>query len=117
VTREPALSDRRPGGNRVPSRSWSTTPTTYGFTHHVLYNISATAAELTTQTSAMAGSNTAGAGTYLAPALPPGHGHHSYYFEFYPLDAGLALPAGLDPARQRRPPLGRRETGRPAGRI
>jgi hypothetical protein len=43
-----------------PSRSWSTTPTTYGFTHHVLYNIPATAAELTTQTSATAGSNTAG---------------------------------------------------------
>ena len=64
-------------------------PTT--FTHYVLYNIPATA-----QTSATAGSNTAGAGAYLAPAPPPGHGHHSYYFELYALDADLALPAGLD---------------------
>ena len=70
-------------------------PTTYGFTHHVLYNIPATATELTPQTSATAGSNTAGADAYLAPAPPPGHGHHSYYFELYALDADLALPAGL----------------------
>lgn len=73
-------------------------PTTDGFTHHVLYNIPATATELTPQTSATAGSSTVGANAYLAPAPPPGHGPRSYYFELYALDADLALPAGLDRA-------------------
>jgi hypothetical protein len=70
-------------------------PMTHGFTHHVLYNIPAVATELIAETSATAGANTAGADTYLAPAPPPGHGDHFYYFELYALDADLGLPAGL----------------------
>jgi len=70
-------------------------PLTHGFTHHVLYNIPATATELTPEIRATAGANTAGADTYLAPAPPPGHGDHFYYFELYALDADLGLPAGL----------------------
>jgi 3alpha(or 20beta)-hydroxysteroid dehydrogenase len=70
-------------------------PLTHGFTHRVLYNIPATATELTPETRATAGTNTAGADTYFAPAPPPGHGDHFYYFELYALDADLGLPAGL----------------------
>ena len=43
-TRSPGPAHRK---EPRPSRAWSTTPTTYGFTHHVLYNIPATATELT----------------------------------------------------------------------
>lgn len=70
-------------------------PVTHGFTHHVLYNIPATATELAPEIRATAGANTLGAGTYVAPAPPPGHGDHFYYFELYALDTDLALPAGL----------------------
>lgn len=70
-------------------------PLTHGFTHHVLYNIPATATELTPEIRPTAGANTAGADMYIAPAPPPGHGDHFYYFELYALDADLGLPAGL----------------------
>jgi hypothetical protein len=70
-------------------------PLTYGFTHYVVYNIPATATELTPETPATNGTNNAGGDTYLAPAPPPGHGDHFYYFELYALDADLQLPAGL----------------------
>ena len=70
-------------------------PLTHGFTHYVVYNIPATATELTAGTAATAGANSAGGDTYLAPAPPTGHGDHFYYFELYALDADLQLPAGL----------------------
>jgi hypothetical protein len=70
-------------------------PLTYGFTHHVVYNIPPTATELTAETPATPGANSAGGDTYISPAPPPGHGDHFYYFELYALDANLLLPAGL----------------------
>jgi 3alpha(or 20beta)-hydroxysteroid dehydrogenase len=70
-------------------------PVTHGFTHHVLYNIPATATELAPEIRATAGANTLGAATYVAPAPPPGHGDHFYYFELYALDTDPTLPAGL----------------------
>jgi Raf kinase inhibitor-like YbhB/YbcL family protein len=70
-------------------------PLTHGFTHQVLYNIPATATELTPEVRATAGTNTVGTDTYVALAPPKGHGDHFYYFELYALDADLGLPAGL----------------------
>ena len=70
-------------------------PLTHGFTHHVVYNIPATATGLTAETPATGGANSMGGDTYVAPAPPPGHGDHFYYFELYALDADLQLPAGL----------------------
>src|SRR5258708_5122542 len=89
-----------PKTSRAPVSTWP--PTTPGSSQAP--HSPATAAtrpappELPTQPSAGGGPTPAGAGTYLAPAPPPGHGHHSYYFELYALDADLALPAGLDRA-------------------
>jgi Raf kinase inhibitor-like YbhB/YbcL family protein len=73
-------------------------PMTYGFTHHVAYNIPAIATELTAETPATAGTNTMGGDAYVPPAPPPGHGDHFYYFELYALGADLQLPTGLSRA-------------------
>jgi phosphatidylethanolamine-binding protein (PEBP) family uncharacterized protein len=54
---------------------------------HVADNVPATATGLTAGTPATGAANSLGGDPYLAPAPPPGHGDHFYYFELYALRA------------------------------
>ena len=74
------------------------------FTHWLLWNLPADAAELPETgrggarlpAGALQGTNSGGAQGWMGPCPPPG-GPHRYFFTLYALDAELGLPAGAEP--------------------
>jgi Raf kinase inhibitor-like YbhB/YbcL family protein len=71
-------------------------PGTYGFSHWVLYNLSASTTSLDEGTSeGTPGANDFGNQGYGGPMPPEGHGRHHYYFWVLALDKQLNLDAGL----------------------
>jgi len=74
------------------------------FTHWLLWNLPADAAELPETgrggarlpDGALQGTNSGGAQGWMGPCPPPG-GPHRYFFTLYALDAELGLPAGAEP--------------------
>jgi Raf kinase inhibitor-like YbhB/YbcL family protein len=75
-------------------------PMTYGFTHWVLYGISADTKGIPEGGGSefTQGVNELGNPGWIPPAPPPGHGDHFYYFHLFALDAKLDLQPGLDRA-------------------
>jgi Raf kinase inhibitor-like YbhB/YbcL family protein len=73
-------------------------PTTWGFTHWVLYGIRPDIGGLPEGGGLeyTSGTNDFGREGYGGPAPPPGHGPHQYYFHAYTLRAPLDAPPGLD---------------------
>jgi Raf kinase inhibitor-like YbhB/YbcL family protein len=72
-------------------------PLTYGFTHWVVYGISAGTTGLPEGGGGphQVGVNGLGERKYVPPGPPPGHGDHYYFFHLYALDEDLHLPEGL----------------------
>jgi Raf kinase inhibitor-like YbhB/YbcL family protein len=71
-------------------------PGAYGFTHWLIYNLSAGISGLDEGTTdGDVGVNDAGNSGYNGPAPPPGHGLHRYFFWVLALDQELNLEAGL----------------------
>ena len=72
-------------------------PTTWGFTHWVVYAIPPSVGGLPEDGSSefSDGSNELGELGYTGPAPPPGHGVHHYFFHLYALDSPLRAKAGL----------------------
>jgi Raf kinase inhibitor-like YbhB/YbcL family protein len=72
------------------------TPSGYGFTHWVLYNIPGSVTELReAEKSFTSGNNSFGKPGYGGPMPPELHGVHHYYFWVLALRADSELPAGL----------------------
>ncbi len=72
-------------------------PTTYGFTHWVLYGIPASTTSLDEGGGRdfTEGENDFGNHGYGGCAPPSGHGPHHYFFHLYALDASLDAEPGL----------------------
>jgi Raf kinase inhibitor-like YbhB/YbcL family protein len=67
-----------------------------GFTHWVVYNLSADTTSLPEGAfDLVEGKNNVGDVGYMGPAPPPGHGTHRYYFWIYALDTDEQLDPGL----------------------
>src|SRR3954447_2532525 len=75
-------------------------PTTWGYTHWVLYGIRPDIRGLPEGGGDQytVGVNETGEPGYTGPAPPPGHGPHNYYFHVYALGRALDAPPGLDRA-------------------
>jgi len=72
------------------------TPSAYGFTHWVLYNIPGSVTELhEADKSYTSGHNSFGKPGYGGPMPPELHGVHHYYFWLLALRSDTKLPAGL----------------------
>ena len=73
-------------------------PLPYGFTHWVIYGITADVTSIGEGEGKEAfteGTTGYGGQGYGGPAPPPGHGPHHYYFWLYALDTALNLKPGL----------------------
>jgi Raf kinase inhibitor-like YbhB/YbcL family protein len=72
------------------------TPSAYGFTHWVLYNIPGSATELReAEKEYTSGHNSFGKPGYGGPMPPELHGVHHYYFWLLALRADTKLAPGL----------------------